>query len=108
MAGAQSVSRTMVAIFAPPGQSAEFYGFFAVVGRTSSFIGPLVFGWLAAEATLWYQAQGQTPTSAEQLGHRVAILSIAAFILVGLLLLTFVDERKAREAAIPTASEVAT
>jgi UMF1 family MFS transporter len=101
MAGAQSVSRTMVAIFAPPGQSAEFYGFFAVVGRTSSFIGPLVFGWVAAEATLWYQAQGQEPTSAEQLGHRLAILSIAAFIVVGLLLLTFVNERKARDAAIP-------
>jgi UMF1 family MFS transporter len=108
MAGAQSVSRTMVAIFAPPGQSAEFYGFFAVVGRTSSFIGPFVFGWVAAEATLWYQAQGEGPTSAEQLGHRLAILSIGAFILAGLLLLTFVNERKAREAAIPAAGEAAT
>jgi UMF1 family MFS transporter len=108
MAGAQSVSRTMVAIFAPPGQSAEFYGFFAVVGRTSSFIGPLVFGWLAAEATLWYQAQGQELTSAEQMGHRLAILSIAAFIVVGLFLLTFVDERKARQAAVPTVGEVST
>jgi UMF1 family MFS transporter len=99
MAGAQSVSRTMVAIFAPPGQSAEFYGFFAVVGRTSSFVGPLVYGWLAAEAALWYQAQGQAASFAEQSGQRVAILSIGVFILAGLIFLAFVDEKKAREAA---------
>jgi UMF1 family MFS transporter len=100
MAGAQSVSRTMVAMFAPPGQSAEFYGFFAVVGRTSSFIGPAVYGWLAAEAALWYQVQGQDAGVAEQSGQRLAILSIGAFILAGLLLLAFVDEKKARAAAI--------
>jgi UMF1 family MFS transporter len=99
MAGAQSVSRTMVAIFAPPGQSAEFYGFFAVAGRTSSFIGPAVYGLLAAEAALWYQAQGQDAGLAEQSGQRLAILSIGAFIVAGLILLAFVDERKAREAA---------
>jgi UMF1 family MFS transporter len=99
MAGAQSVSRTMVAIFAPPGKSAEFYGFFSMAGRTSSFIGPAVFGWLAAEATLWYQDQGQTTAMAEQAGHRLAILSIAAFILAGLILLAFVNEKKARAAA---------
>ena len=99
MAGAQSVSRTMVAIFAPPGQSAEFYGFFAVVGRTSSFIGPAVYGLLAAEAALWYQAQGQDVVVAEQSGQRVAILSIAAFILAGLILLAFVNEKRGREEA---------
>jgi UMF1 family MFS transporter len=99
MAGAQSVSRTMVAIFAPPGQSAEFYGFFAVVGRTSSFIGPAVYGLLAAEAALWYQAQGQEVGLAEQSGQRVAILSIGAFILAGLILLAFVNEKRAREEA---------
>jgi UMF1 family MFS transporter len=100
MAGAQSVSRTMVAIFAPPGQSAEFYGFFAVMGRTSSFIGPFVYGLLAAEAALWYQSAGQDTVLAEQSGQRVAILSIIAFLVVGLALLAFVDERKARAAAL--------
>jgi UMF1 family MFS transporter len=99
MAGVQSVSRTLVALLAPPGQSAEFYGFFAMVGRTSSFIGPAVFGWLAAEATLWFQAQGQAAALAEQAGHRIAILSIVAFLVVGLVLLWFVNETRAREAA---------
>ena len=99
MAGVQSVSRTMVAMFSPPGQSAEFYGFFSVTGRTSSFIGPAVYGWVAAEAALWYQAHGQTVTLAEQGGQRLAILSIALFLLIGLGLLVFVDEGKARKAA---------
>ena len=100
MAGAQSVSRTMVAVFAPPGQSAEFFGFFAVAGRTSSFIGPAVYGWIAAEMALYYAAQGQTVVLAEQSGQRIAILSIAAFLLVGLGLLLFVNEEKARETAV--------
>ena len=98
MAGVQSVSRTMVAMFSPPGQAAEFYGFFAVAGRTSSFIGPAVYGWLAAEAALWYQREGgQTVALAEQSGQRLAILSIAAFLLVGMLLLSMVNEKKALE-----------
>jgi UMF1 family MFS transporter len=100
MAGAQSVSRTMVAILAPPGQSAEFYGLFAVVGRTSSFIGPAVYGWLAAETALWFQAQGRDPLPAEQAGQRLAVLSIGVFLLVGLALLSRVDERRGRQAAV--------
>jgi len=99
MAGAQSVSRTMVAMFAPPGQSAEFYGFFAVAGRTSSFIGPAVYGWIAAEAALWYQSRGLAARLAEQAGQRLAILSIGAFFLVGLLLLWLVNEAKGKAAA---------
>ncbi len=96
MAGIQSVSRTMVSFFAPPGRSAEFYGFFAVAGRTSSFIGPTVYGLIAAEAAFWYQAQGETTTTAEQLGQRLAIISIGIFLLAGLAVLGFVNEKKAR------------
>jgi UMF1 family MFS transporter len=108
LTGVQSVSRTMVSILSPPGQSAEFYGFFAVAGRTSSFIGPAFYGWLAAEAALWYQAQGQGLLLAEQSGQRLAILSIMAFLLIGLVLLLFVNETKGRtaeelpEGALPT------
>ncbi len=99
MAGIQSVSRTMVSMFAPEGQSAEFYGFFAVAGRTSSFIGPGVFGWLAASAAHWYERQGLATLAAEQAGLRLALWSIVAFLLIGLLLLTLVNERRAREEA---------
>lgn len=99
MAGIQSVSRTMVGLFAPRGASGEFYGFFAMAGRTSSFIGPFVYGWIAAEAALYFEQQGQSTSIAEQEGQRLAILSIAAFLFVGLLLLLWVNEKKARAMA---------
>jgi UMF1 family MFS transporter len=102
MAGVQSVSRTMVGMFSPPGRSAEFYGFFALTGRTSSFIGPAVFGWLAAMMTARYLGLGMDSTLAEQGGHRAAVLSIVVFLLIGLLLLLWVNEKKAVEAAQET------
>jgi len=99
LTGAQSVSRAMVSLLAPEGRSAEFYGFFAVAGRTSSFIGPLVFGMVAHRMTLWYQARNLVNTVAEQQGHRVAVLSIAAFLVIGFLLLLLVNEQAGRKAA---------
>jgi len=100
LTGVQSVSRTIVGMFSPPGKSAEFYGFFAVTGRTSSFIGPTIFGVVAAEATEWYQrARQMTPIVAEQAGHRVALFTVVAFLAIGLLLLLLVDEEAGRIAA---------
>lgn len=92
MAGMQAVSRSMVGKLCPVGQSAEFYGFFAVAGRTSSFIGPAVYGWVAYRAALWFEAQGWTALLAEQQGQRLAILAIGVFLLVGMGLLFSVDE----------------
>lgn len=104
LTGVQSVSRTSVSLFSPKGQSAEFYGFFATTGRTSSFIGPTIYGIIAAEAALWYQRQGIAVNAAEQAGQRVAILSIIAFLVVGGLILATVDEKKARQQAMLEAS----
>jgi UMF1 family MFS transporter len=103
LTGVQSVSRTLVGTFSPPGRSAEFYGFFAVTGRTSSFIGPTIFGILAAEATRWYaEARQMAPLAAEQAGHRLALISIIAFLVVGLVLLLLVNEQKGRAEATAT------
>ncbi len=99
MAGIQSLSRTMVSVVSPQGQSAEFYGFFAVAGRTSSFIGPAVYGWIASRGALWYQEQGHAARLAEQMGQRMGILSIGVFLALGALALLAVNERRAREAA---------
>ncbi|MFN2275804.1 MAG: MFS transporter [Anaerolineales bacterium] len=97
LTGVQSVSRATVGLFAPRGQSAEFYGFFAIAGRTSSFIGPAVYGVIAYRAALWFQGQGLATLAAEQQGQRFAILSIIAFLLVGLILLLTVNVKRARE-----------
>ncbi len=111
LTGVQSVSRTLVGSFSPPGKSAEFYGFFAVAGRTSSFIGPTVFGLLVGSFAkmfaergenaqfLWFQVLDTGSTAAEQHGHRLAVLSIAVFLLIGLVMLLFVNDKKGREAA---------
>jgi UMF1 family MFS transporter len=97
MAGLQSVSRAMAGQFAPPGQSAEFFGFFAVAGRSSSFVGPTVFGLLVVWATNRFEAAGMSVLAAEQMGHRVSLFSIVAFLVVGMIILLFVNEQKGRE-----------
>ncbi len=88
LTGVQSVSRTMVGYFAPEGRSAEFYGIFAVTGRTSSFIGPTVYGFLAYEAARWFSNnRGLDILEAEIKGQQVAIGSIIVFLVAGLMIL---------------------
>ena len=111
LSSVQAVSRAMVGALAPPGRSAEFYGFFAVAGRTSSFIGPTIYGIVAAEAAIFFEAQGEGASFlwfkflegggpfAEQLGQRVAILPVILFLIVGTILLLGVNENKARKMA---------
>ena len=99
LTAAQSVSRAFVGKLAPAAKSAEFYGFFAMTGRTSSFIGPTVYGFIAAHGALWYQARGQAVKLAEQSGQRMAILSIAVFLVLGIIALLFVNEKRGIEAA---------
>jgi len=92
LTGVQSVSRTLVGYFAPQGRSAEFYGFFAVTGRTSSFIGPTIYGFIAYGAAQYFENRGYLSLMAEQLGQRVAIASIVVFLLIGLLILSNVND----------------
>ena len=40
----QAASRTMLARFVPPSRSAEFYGLFALSGKATVWLGPLLFG----------------------------------------------------------------
>ena len=94
LSGVQSVSRMAVGKMAPVGKSAEFYGFFAVAGHTSSFIGPAVYGWIAADAAIIFAARGMDVLAAEQTGLRVAVISIILFLAVGLVMLLGVREKK--------------
>ncbi len=116
MAGVQSLSRSMVSVFAPNGRSAEFYGFFSLAGRTSSIIGPGVMGAAATGISVWILnylvkngiAAANNPvaqTVAEQIGHRFAMVTLIFFLLVGLMPLLFVDEEKGRMAALQSEKE---
>jgi len=92
LSGAQAVSRTMVSQLAPKSKTTEFYGFLSVAGRTSTFIGPLVFGTISYNMNNYYVAQGMEQLAAEQLGQLWGIGSILAFLVIGLLILLSVRE----------------
>lgn len=107
LTGVQSVSRTMVGLMAPLGKSAEFYGFYAFAGRKSSILGPAVYGWIAAEAALYFERQGLASLPAEQAGQRLAILSIIFFLVVGFIMLLSVNEPKSGHALRKAVSQAA-
>ena len=99
LTGVQVISRTMTGFFAPKGQSAEFYSFQSVAGRTSSFLGPTVYGLLAGGVAISLQRSGMDSLIAEQLGQKAGIVSIAVFLIVGMIILGTVNQRQARRAA---------
>jgi len=68
----QAGTRAFFTQFIPVGKEAEYFGVYSLVGKTSAILGPLVFGQVSA-------AFGS---------QRPAILSIAAFFVVGLALLS--------------------
>jgi UMF1 family MFS transporter len=84
LGGSQALSRSFYASMVPPEASAEFFAFYTVFSKFSSIWGPWVFAFMK-------QMTGSS---------RLAILSIGVFFLAGLLLLYFVDEKKAREARL--------
>jgi UMF1 family MFS transporter len=99
LTGVQSLSRTLAGLFAPTSKTTEFFSFFAVAGKSSSFIGPTTFGLVAAGLAKYFEQGGVTALQAEQDGTRASLLIIAGFLIVGLVILIFVNEKKARIAA---------
>ena len=107
LTGVQSLSRTITGLFAPQNKATEFFGFFAVAGRSSSFIGPTIYGIIAFRTALFFEGRGMETLLAEQAGQRAGIFSIAIFLVVGLVILLSVDEKSARKVAIEHAAESA-
>jgi MFS transporter, UMF1 family len=44
--GVQALSRSMYARMIPPGRSAEFFGFYNMLGKFAAIIGPVMMGWV--------------------------------------------------------------
>ena len=100
LTGVQAVSRTMTGFFAPKGQSAEFYSFESVAGRASSFVGPTIYGWLATGVAIWFERnRAMEKLLAEQTGQRAGLMSIAVFLIIGMVILITVNEKRGRQAA---------
>ena len=71
LGSSQSASRSMMALLTPKEHTAEFFGFYdGFCGKASAVIGPLIFGVLSSS-----------------FGQRQAIISLAAFFLVGLVMM---------------------
>jgi UMF1 family MFS transporter len=79
LGGSQAISRSLFAQMVPDGKEAEYYSFYEISERGTSWIGPLVFG-------LANQMFGSL---------RPAILSLIFFFVMGLILLPFVNVNKA-------------
>ncbi len=79
MGGSQAISRSLFAQMIPHGKEAEFYSFYEISERGTSWVGPLVFG-------LANQIAGSL---------RPAIFSLIIFFVLGLILLPFVNVPKA-------------
>ena len=107
LTGVQSLSRTITGLFAPENKATEFFGFFAVAGRSSSFVGPTIYGIVAFRTALFFEGQGMNVALAEQAGQRAGIFSIAIFLIVGLLILVSVNEKRARKVAVEHAAAAA-
>ncbi len=82
--GSQATARSIYANLVPPSRSAEFFGFLSLSSKFSSVAGPFVF---AVTGTI-------TGSS------RLAILSLIAFFIIGIALLTRVDLVKGRAEAL--------
>ena len=89
LSAVQAVSRTMVSQLSPHEKTAEFYGFLSVAGRTSTFVGPLVFGSVYAAMIDWYSnpAHGFTEAVVKMNAMYWAIGSVVAFLLIGMFFL---------------------
>lgn len=80
----QSVTRSLVALFTPKENAAEFAGFLGFAGKAVAFLGPMTFG------TISHQSGSQRP----------AILAVGLFFVVGAIVLSRVNEERGKRASL--------
>ena len=83
LGGIQALSRSFYSRIIPRDKTAEFFGFYNMLGRFAAVIGPVLMGWVGV------------------LTHspRAGILSIIVLLVAGGVLIGRVDETSARDAA---------
>jgi UMF1 family MFS transporter len=85
MGSAQAAGRAIVGYLTPRTREAEFFGLWGLAVKAASVFGPLTYG-----VVTWVFA-GE---------HRLGILSVGAYFVVGLLLLADIDVERGRKAAL--------
>lgn len=82
--GIQALSRSLFASLIPPGQTAELFGFYNMIGKFAAVLGPFLVG----------------STAALTGDPRLSLLPILLLFLIGALLLWRVDVERGRAAAV--------
>lgn len=72
----QSSSRTLMGRLAPEGQQGQMFGLYALSGKATAFLGPLIYGSVLAFSE----------------SHRLAMMTVISFLVVGLILMIKVRE----------------
>ncbi|MFI7601816.1 MFS transporter [Actinoplanes sp. NPDC049681] len=83
MGGSQALSRSLFSQLIPQGREGEYYGFYEISDKGTSWLGPLAFG-------LVFQLTNS---------YRIGIVSLVVFFVAGGILLAMVPLRRAIEAA---------
>ncbi|MCX8012375.1 MAG: MFS transporter, partial [Desulfobacterota bacterium] len=82
--GVQSLSRSFYAKIVPQSKSAEFFGFYNMLGKFAAIIGPILIGWVS-----WLSKN-----------PRYSILSIGLLFITGGVILHSVDEKEGEKIAL--------
>jgi len=100
--GIQALSRSYYARFIPIEQSAEFYGFYNMLGKFAAIVGPALMGVTGLLARRALMPDHPTTEQIQSIGiaaTRSSILAVLVLFFIGALLLFFVDEEKGRAEA---------
>ena len=90
LGGSQALSRSLFSRMIPAGREASFFGLYEISERGTSWIGPILFGLVAAATN----------------SYRQAILSLIVLFLAGIVGLLWTDtDRAVRDASVPLETE---
>ena len=85
MGSSQAAGRAIVGYLSPPARTAEFFGLWGLAVKAASIFGPLTYG-----AVTWIFVGD----------HRLGILAVGAYFVIGLVLLAGIDVERGRAAAL--------
>jgi UMF1 family MFS transporter len=97
--GIQALSRSYYSRLIPKNQAAEYYGFYNMLGKFATILGPVLMGVVGLAARRILMPPSPTPeqiTHAGQLASRWGIASISLLFVIGAILFFFVNEEKGK------------
>lgn len=97
--GIQALSRSYYSRLIPKNRTAEFYGFYNMLGKFAAILGPVLIGFIGLIVKHILMPPSPTPEQfvhVSQLASRWGIASILLLFIMGATLLFFVDEEKGK------------